>query len=270
MTLAAGFRERLAESAAANRSQLVVGLDVTPESLPAHLSRDAHGVLTFNRAVVESTADLVSGYKLNFAFFQALGAEGWEVLYATRRLIPRRLLTIADAKLGDIGNSSKLYAKAVFGDLDFDAVTLSPYVGREGLQPFLDQASKGSFILCRTSNRDGSLQDVETGGASLYERVASTVAEWGPNAGLVVGATDIGALRRVRELAPEAPLLVPGVGAQGGNLEATIDSLRGGGPALIAMSRAVILSSGGPDFATAARDAAERFARAMPAEWAAA
>lgn len=220
--------------------------------------QSSEGVLRFNRAIIDATQDLVLGYKLNLAFFESLGDAGWSTLRKTRQSVPDALLTIADAKFGDIGSSSRLYASAVFEDLRFDSVTLSPYVGREGLAPFLANETKAGFVLCRTSNRDESFQQLDIDGRPMYERVAEAVSTWGANAGLVVGATDLAALAAVRKLAPRVPLLVPGIGAQGATAEATMAAAvdADGGNALIAVSRAVIYASSDSEFAKAARGAA--------------
>jgi orotidine-5'-phosphate decarboxylase len=249
------FPARLAAAASRNNSWLMIGLDPVLERLPDGFSRDPNGALEFNRRIIEATRDLVIGYKPNFAFYEAMGPAGWDVLAKTREAIPPDLIALADAKRGDIGNTSEMYARAIFDRLGFDAVTLSPYTGREGLQPFLNRRGRGAFILCRTSNRDG-IQDVKTDlGAPVYEMVARSAAGWGDDVGLVVGATDIDALRRIRAIAPRTPLLIPGVGAQGGALEeaftAGIDA--DGGNALISVSRSVLYASSGADFAEVAR-----------------
>jgi orotidine-5'-phosphate decarboxylase len=248
---------RLNSAAAINGSWLMVGLDPVVAQLPEGISRDARGVVEFNRQIIEATSDLVMGYKPNAAFYEVLGAAGWEGLQRTREFIPRPLFALLDAKRGDIGSTSEMYAEAAFETHDFDAVTVQPYVGREGVEPFLTRPDRGAFVLCRTSNRDPSFQDlrVEPGSTPLYETVATTASAWGVNVGLVIGATDTEALARVRGLCPTVPFLVPGSGTQGGSLwdafAAGMDATHGG--AILSLSRSVIFASSGRDFASAAR-----------------
>jgi orotidine-5'-phosphate decarboxylase len=256
------FRARLNQAARTNDSWLVIGLDPMIELLPRSLSRDPAGVLEFNRRLIAATGDVVAGYKLNFAFYEALGAAGWALLGETRELIPANLVAIADAKRGDVRHSAEMYARSILDQLGFDAVTVSPYVGFEGLEPFLSRRSKGVFVVCRTSNRDGFVQDMATTAGPVHEQVAKTAATWGNNAGLVAGATDTAALLRIRSLAPGVPFLVPGVGVQGGNVEhaahAALDY--SGGNALISCSRSIIYSSPHSDFDQAARIQAQAMA----------
>jgi orotidine-5'-phosphate decarboxylase len=264
---AANFRDRLQSFARTNSSWLIVGLDPEPSRLPDGFSRDASGILSFNQELIAATRDHVLGYKLNFGFYESLGAEGWRTLSATRDAIPASLIAIADAKRGDIAETSRMYARAIFDQLGFDAVTLSPYVGRSGLDPFLEYEERGSFVLCRTSNRDSSFQTAATSEGPLYESVARKASNWGPNVGLVVGATDIDALRRVRTLAPDAPFLVPGVGAQGGSIEEAFRSAADvdGRNALLSASRSIMYASSGGDFAAAAARQAENLHQAVTA-----
>ncbi|SRR5579884_363264 len=258
----ANFAERLDFVHSSRRSLLLVGLDPLVERLPAGLSRDASGVTRFLREIIEACSPYAIGFKTNFAFFERLGAPGWRALEQTRRAIPEGHLAVADAKRGDIGDSSEMYAQAIFDAMDFHAVTVSPWTGKEGLFPFLQRADRCSFVLCRTSNRDPSFQEITVDGRPLYEIVAETAAAWSQNVGLVVGATDVEALRRVRAGLPDTALLVPGVGVQGGDLRsavrASVDS--GGGKALISASRSILYASDGSDFAQAAAMEAERIA----------
>lgn len=259
------FRDRLVEFAHVNASWLVVGLDPEPSRLPDGFSRDAHGIVSFNRELIAATQQFALGYKLNFAFYESLGRASWNALEATRSAIPASLMAIADAKRGDIADTSRLYADAIFNQLGFDAVTLSPYVGREGLMPFLDYQERGSFVLCRTSNREASFQTARVGNETLFESVARTATGWGQNVGLVVGATDMDALRRVRSIVNDRPLLVPGVGAQGATIEDAFRSATdaSGRNAMISASRSIIYASGGSDFASAAALQAEALRTAM-------
>lgn len=249
------FVDRLRSACEVNRSWLLVGLDPDLSTLPAGITRDVHGVMEFNQRVVEATRDHVIGYKLNFAFYEALGSEGWQALERTRRLIPPSLIAVADAKRGDIGNAAEMYARAIFDNMEFDAATITPYVGLEGLRPFLERRGKGSFIVCRTSNRDSSVQELSTAGGPVFQRVAEMAGTWGDNAGLVMGATDLEALAAIRQLLPDVPFLVPGIGAQGGNLERAVQAAMdaSGGNALMSSSRSVIYASSNSDFEEAAR-----------------
>jgi orotidine-5'-phosphate decarboxylase len=218
-------------------------------------------VVDFCRAIVDSTADAAACYKINFAFFEVLGPGGWEAIERVRRSIPDEIPVIADAKRGDIGNTSHAYADAILRVLDFDAVTVSPYMGHDSLTPFLQYPGKSILVLCRTSNPGAvDLQELDVAGSPLYLVVArKALALSGPGeVGLVVGATAPAALRAVRALSADVILLVPGVGAQGAK---AADAVRAGANdqgknALITVSREVMYASSLADFATAARDAA--------------
>ena len=247
-----------------SRSLLCVGLDPDPSLMPVE------SVLEFNRAIVDATADLVCAYKPNLAFYEALGIEGLEALRATLRHIRKaapHVVTIGDCKRGDIGSTARAYAKAMFEVWGFDAVTVSPYLGEDSVEPFLEYEERGVFLLCRTSNpgsRDfQALKTLcEAGERPLYEHVAREASRWNNrgNMGLVVGATHVEELRAVRQLCPALPFLVPGVGAQGGDLEATVryGTDQRGRLAIISASRSVIYASPGADFAAAARREATR------------
>ncbi len=253
------FLEKLLAASATNRSPLCIGLDPDLERLPEHLPRTAEGVVMFNQAIIAATADLVCAYKPNIAFYEALGPGGWEVLQATLQAVPAHIPTILDAKRGDIGSTAQAYARAAFDELNADAITLSPYLGGDALAPFLERKERGCFILCRTSNPGGGdLQSqLLASGEPLYAYVARLAAErWNEhgNCGLVVGATYPGELAAVRAICPGLPLLVPGVGAQGGDLAAALAA--GGQRPIISVSRAVIYAGAGVDFAAQARQAA--------------
>ena len=255
------FLEKLAGATRAHSSLLCVGLDVSLDSLPEGLPRTPAGVVEFNRAIVEATADLVCAYKPNLAFYEALGPAGLEALLETRELIPPEIPVIADAKRGDVGHTASAYARALFDFYSFDAVTASPYLGRDALEPFLERAERGVFVLCRTSNPGArDLQDLVVGGEPLYRVVARLVGEWNRhgNAGLVVGATYPREIAEVRAIAPTLPLLIPGVGAQAGDLAAAVRAGidANGELAIVNSSRQVLYASSGRDFAAAARAAA--------------
>jgi orotidine-5'-phosphate decarboxylase len=220
-------------------------------------------VLRFNKAIIEATCDLVCAYKPNLAFYEALGAEGLAILEKTIKYIPDDIPVIGDAKRGDIGNTAKAYAKALFSVLGFDAATVNPYLGFDSIEPFINYQDKGVFILCRTSNRGATdFQNLCTNGLPLYEAVAQKAKEWNihGNIGLVVGATYPEELKRVRSICPEMPLLIPGIGAQGGDLASAVgygmDAL--GEKAIINVSRQILYASKEKDFAQAARNVAEK------------
>ncbi len=253
------FMEKLTSAARKNRSLLCVGLDPDPELMPAKV-----GVFEFNKAIIDATSDLVCAYKPNFAFYEALGNEGLDALKRTVDYLPENIPTIADAKRGDTGNTAKAYAKAIFSYLNFDATTVSPYLGFDSIEPFIQYRDKGVFILCRTSNA-GAIDfqalrcKIESGYRPLFEIVALRASQWNThgNIGLVVGATYPEELRLIRQSHPDMPLLIPGIGAQGGDLALTV---RYGGDAqgekaIINSSRQIIYASRGKDFAEAARQA---------------
>jgi orotidine-5'-phosphate decarboxylase len=259
------FLDSLLETGRRNRSLLCVGLDPSTRKLPAVLRSAADPTYAFCMAIMEATADLVCAFKPNIAFFEALGPAGMETL---RRLIaerPRDVPVILDAKRGDMGSTAEAYAEAVFDRLGADAVTLSPYLGSDALAPFLRYADKGCIVLCKTSNPGSAdLQELElaTGGPLFLEVARRARDDWNGNGnlGLVVGATYPGVLAQVRALCPDLPLLVPGVGAQGGELaaatRASVD--RHGERTIISASRSILYAGHGADFADAARQEALR------------
>ncbi len=262
MTIIGTFVDRLQATAVAKRSWLCVGLDVVVDRLPAGLPRDAGGVRQFISAVVESTSDLVCAYKPNFSFFEAMGVEGWSILHDLRELVPEDILLIADAKRGDIDSSAEAYARAILDRMGFDAITVNPYVGGDCVAPFLDRADRGVFVLTRSSNPGANeFQDLMVENEPLYLTVANRVVSWNRhgNCGLVVGATYPKELADVRKRAPALPILIPGVGAQAGDLEAAVRAgqSEAGGLALINASRSVIYAGSGTNFRTAVREAAE-------------
>lgn len=259
------FSRRLEAAQRACRSVLCVGLDPDPDRLPAPFRNVPlpEAIGRFTAAIIDATAGLAAAYKLNLAFFEILGAEGWRVLERTLARIPDDVLTIADAKRGDIGNSARFYARALFEELPFDAVTVAPYMGEDSVAPFLEHPGRAAFVLARTSNPGAAdFQELEVDGERLYERVARSVAAWGNRAageaGLVVGATDVEPLARLRKLCPTLPFLIPGVGTQGGDARAVLDAAQtAAGAVLVNSSRQILYASDGSDFeAAAAREAA--------------
>jgi orotidine-5'-phosphate decarboxylase len=262
-------RSELAQATQQNQSLLCVGLDPEPARLPTHLQQHPDGVYHFCKEIIEATTPYAIAYKINFAFFEAIGLGGWELLWRVRQLIPANTLAIADAKRGDIGNSSSAYARAIFEDMAFDAVTLSPYMGQDSIAPFLAYPGKWVFLLALTSNPgavDFQLQAM--GERRLFEQVVHTAERW-PRAaelGYVAGATQAPHLAAIRALAPKAWLLVPGVGAQGGDLQAVgaAAATREGG-LLINASRSILYAGNGPDYAQLAATEAQRLAKATAA-----
>ena len=257
-------REKLAGAADANRSLLCVGLDPDPARIAGS---DIAGYLC---AVIDATKDLVCAYKPNLAFYEQLGREGYDTLQSVLAHIPEDIVTIADAKRGDVPNTAAAYARALFDDLGFDATTANPYLGADSLAPFLEREDKLTIIVCRTSNPGArDLQDLPVGesGRPLYEAVAELAKTWDTrgNAGLVVGATYPDELRRVRQICPEMPILLPGIGPQEGDLGRSLDAgLDAQGAGLIVnASRAVLYASSGADFADAARREAEALRSAI-------
>jgi orotidine-5'-phosphate decarboxylase len=254
------FADRLAGLCRERGSHVCIGLDPLLDRLPAAVRGKPDAVFAFNRAIVDATIDLTPVYKPNLAFYEVLGLEGWTSLKRTVDYIAGRAIVLADAKRGDIESTQVAYARAMFEVFGFDACTVSVYPGFDAAKPFLEYADRGVFVLCRTSNRSGDeLQNLLVDGRPLYERVADLAVGWNAqgNCGLVVGATYPAELAAVRGIAPDLPILIPGVGAQGGDVEA---SARGaaGGPFVMNSSRGIIYASSGDDFAEAARAAAVR------------
>jgi len=254
------FIEKLTKAAQKNKSLLCVGLDPDPALMP-----DKIGIFEFNKAIIDATSDLVCAYKPNFAFYEALGNEGLDALRRTVDHIPDDIPVIGDAKRGDIGNTAKAYAKAIFSDFNFDAATVNPYLGFDSVEPFIQYHDRGVFILCRTSNAGAvdfqSLRcEVDGDSRLLFEIVAQKVSQWNTygNLGLVVGATYPEELRIIRQNHPDMPVLIPGVGTQGGELSLVVryGVDKQGQKAIINSSRQIIYASREKDFADAARRAA--------------
>jgi orotidine-5'-phosphate decarboxylase len=257
------FTTSLARAAQQNDSMLCVGLDPDPAKFPGDWKGDAGRIHDFCAAIVDATKDLVIAFKPQIAYFAAHSAElQLERLIAHIRRVAPEVPVILDAKRGDIGSTAEQYAREAFERYGADAVTLSPFMGFDSIEPYLRYPGRGAILLCRTSNAGGSDLQAQrlAGGELLYERIARLAAtEWnaGGQLGLVVGATFPAELARVRELAPTLPLLVPGVGAQGGDAAATVRAAwRPGAPVIVNSSRAVLYASSGADFAEAARHAA--------------
>lgn len=255
------FIQKLQNASRENNSFLCVGLDPDPHLMPVNTT-----INEFILQIVEATNDLVCAYKINFAFFEAMGEAGFSHLNFARTCIPEKIPVIADAKRADIGNTSRAYAEAVFEVLNFDAITVNPYMGFDSLQPFISYTDRGVFILCRTSNPGaGDFQDlpVTSNGETLplYRQVSRKAKSWNQygNIGLVVGATWPEEIKEIREENPDMPLLVPGVGTQGGSVELVSRYAIGpeGKMAIINSSRSIIHASFESNFGNLARAKAE-------------
>jgi orotidine-5'-phosphate decarboxylase len=258
------FLDMLRAATERNHSLLCVGLDPEPEKLPLHWRGDASKLLDFCVAIVDATADLVCAFKPQIAYFAAHGAEAQlEKLMAHIRAVAPQVPVILDAKRGDIGSTAEQYAKEAFVRYGADAVTLSPFMGFDSITPYLKYEGKGAFLLCRTSNPGGDDLQAQTladvaGQPAVFEHIARLAqGPWNTNGqlGLVVGATRPQEIERVRAVAPTLPLLIPGVGAQGGDAVATVRAAQGG-PMVINSSRAILYAGSDADFASAARAAA--------------
>ncbi|NOZ62634.1 MAG: orotidine-5'-phosphate decarboxylase [Calditrichaeota bacterium] len=255
------FNKKLDQICQGKNSLVCVGIDVDLEKVPPFIAREKNALVKFSKVIIDATLPFAAAYKINTAFFEAYGAEGWKAMAEIAEYLPDDVIKVADAKRGDIGNTSRRYARAFFEKLPFDAITVSPYLGFDSVAPFLEQKEKGAFVLCHTTNKGAEdFQRVSDGQNQLYEIVAAKVQSWNAldNCGLVVGATYPEQMREVRALAPELPFLVPGLGAQGGDYElavsyATDENGRG---AIFNASRSILYASSGKDFAERAEEAA--------------
>ena len=251
------FKQKLAAISHNNNSLVCIGLDVDREKMPKFLFESSkHPYLEFNKSIIDSTKDLVCAYKLNMAFYEVLGTEGFELLKKTIKHIPKDVVVILDGKRNDIGNTARKYAQTLFETLSADAITVNPYLGKDGVAPFLEYKDKCSFILCRTSNASaGDFQDLAVSETPLYQIVAKKIKEWNENdnCGAVVGATYPEELKTIRSiLGDEIPILIPGIGKQGGDVEKTIKNGTNskGKMAVINSSRGIIFAGDDEDFAT--------------------
>ncbi len=264
------FLTRLRDIQSRTHSALCVGLDPVVERLPAPLQRLPlkERLLIFNRAIIEATYPYTSAYKINLAFFEVHGHEGWKVLEQTRALIPSDRLVILDAKRGDIGHSATFYARTLFEHLEGDACTVSPYMGADSVQPFLAYPGRAAFILALTSNPGSAdLQQQFIGNIPVFLYVAKKVAEWQKNmpgtAGLVAGATQEAHLLHLHaHTEPRCPFLIPGIGAQGGNISA-VHALLQTRPVLVSSSRQILYARTDAQFAEAAATEARRLAELL-------
>lgn len=261
--------EQLAEQIKSKRTYLCVGLDSDIQKIPKHLMDDEDPVFAFNKAIIDATLPYCVAYKINTAFYESRGLNGWASLEKTIRYIPATHFRIADAKRGDIGNTSSQYAIAFLQHLPFDAITVAPYMGEDSVKPFLQFEGKWAIVLGLTSNpgaQDFELNELADGNGRLYEKVIRTVAGWGTihNTMFVVGATRAEEFTNLRRIAPHHFFLVPGVGAQGGSLkdisEKAINEHVG---ILVNSSRDIIFASSGTDFSIAAEKKAQSYAVEM-------
>ncbi|MCX2839390.1 orotidine-5'-phosphate decarboxylase [Salinimicrobium sp. MT39] len=261
---------QLTEQIRLKKSFLCVGLDVDLEKIPQHLLKEEDPVFAFNKAIIDATHHLAVAYKPNLAFYEAHGIKGWKALEKTINYLNENhpdIFTIADAKRGDIGNTSGMYAKAFFEDLQFDSVTVAPYMGKDSVEPFLAYEDKHTILLALTSNAGAyDFQTQTINGEELYKEVIKTSKKWnnGQNLMYVVGATKAEFLKDIRKIIPESFLLVPGVGAQGGSLEEVCKfGMNRNVGLLVNASRAIIYASEGMDFAEAAAAEAEKLQQEM-------
>jgi len=251
------FKQKLTAISHNNNSLVCIGLDVDKEKMPKFLFESSkHPYLEFNKSIIDSTKDIVCAYKLNMAFYEVLGTEGFELLKKTIKHIPKDVVVILDGKRNDIGNTARKYAQTLFETLSADAITVNPYLGKDGVAPFLEYKDKCSFILCRTSNASaGDFQDLAVSETPLYQIVAKKIKEWNENdnCGAVVGATYPEEVKTIRSiLGDEIPILIPGIGKQGGDVEKTIKNGTNskGKMAVINSSRGIIFAGDDEDFAT--------------------
>ena len=262
-------RAQLVEQIRKKKSYLCVGLDTDLTKIPKHLLAGPDPIFEFNKQIIDATHDFTVAYKPNLAFYEALGAKGWESLQKTIEYIPKGIFTIADAKRGDIGNSSSLYAKAFFEQMNFDALTVAPYMGEDSVKPFFEFKNKWVILLAHTSNSgsaDFQLLESKQSGRRLYEEVIVKSGQWGTpdNLMYVVGATRADKVSEIRKLAPDHFFLVPGIGAQGGDLEmVSRHGMNKDCGLLVNSARAIIYSSSGKDFASAAGKEAKNLKLAM-------
>ena len=267
-------RKQLIEQIQLKKSYLCVGLDTDFTKIPKHLQSHPDAIFEFNKAIIDATKDLCVAYKINTAFYEAMGLKGWEAMEKTVNYIPGECFTIADAKRGDIGNTSTQYAKAFFETLPFDSVTVAPYMGEDSVKPFLQFENKWAIVLGLTSNPGSEdfeqrllfSEDTSQGKEFLYESVLRKVSNWGTPANLmfVVGATKASGLTDIRKIIPDHFLLVPGVGFQGGSLEEVSKyGMNKDCGLLVNASRAIIYASEKEDFAAEARAIALQYQKEM-------
>jgi orotidine 5'-phosphate decarboxylase subfamily 2 len=256
------FKEKLEKIVDKNNSILSVGLDIDKQKMPNFLFKDEKDpYFSFITSIIDSTKDAVCAYKINMAFYEYLGMNGIDLLERTIDYIPNGIILILDGKRNDIGNTARMYASSLFEYYNADAITVNPYLGYDGIKPFLEYKEKCNFILCRTSNKSaGDFQDLKSGNVPLYQNVGKKIKEWNSNdnCGAVVGATYLEELKIIRKiLGDEIPLLIPGVGKQGGDVEKTVKfgTNKNGKMAIINSSRGIIYAGNNEDYMEKVHDA---------------
>ena len=266
-------RNTLVEQIKTKKTYLCVGLDTDFDKIPKHLQQNKNAIVDFNKAIIDATKEYCVSYKINTAFYEALGSKGWDAMEETVNYIPSTHFKIADAKRGDIGNTSSQYAKAFFETLKFDAITVAPYMGEDSIRPFLEYENKCTIVLGLTSNKGANdfemlnvndlvREDTNQGGKKLYETVIEKVSKWGNENNLmfVTGATQATELENIRKYIPNNFLLVPGVGFQGGSLaEVSKYGMNKDCGLLVNASRAIIYAGSGENFASEAAEIAKQY-----------
>ncbi len=260
-------RAALVEIIRRKKSVLCVGLDTDLSKIPAHLIGEEDPAFAFNKAIIDATKEFAVAYKINTAFYEAQGIRGWQTMQRTLEYIPKDIFTIADAKRGDIGNTSEQYAKTFFETYPYDSVTVAPYMGEDSVRPFLGFEGKWAIVLGLTSNAGSADFQLQPSGEGLmYERVLRTVASWGTpeNTMFVIGATRKEQLQHVRGMLPEHFFLIPGVGAQGGDVPTVCrNAMNNDGGILINVSRGIIYASRERNFEEAVAEAAANYQKEM-------
>ena len=263
-------RSQLFQNIQSKQSFLCVGLDTDINKIPKHLLSKEDPIFEFNKAIIDATLPFAVAYKPNIAFYEAHGSLGWKSLQKTIDYIPDNIFTIADAKRGDIGNTSRMYARAFFEQMNFDSITVAPYMGSDSIKPFLEFDDKWVMLLAATSN-DGSkdFQDLTVEGKKLYEFIITKSQKWGSSDNMmyVVGATRPESLKEIRKIIPNHFLLIPGIGAQGGSLREVCQAgMTNQCGLLVNSSRGIIYASDGEDFAESAAKEAKKIQEEMAKE----
>ncbi|HMN32002.1 MAG: orotidine-5'-phosphate decarboxylase [Chitinophagaceae bacterium] len=260
-------RANLVNQIKEKKSFLCIGLDTDISKIPSFLLKEKDPIFEFNKQIIDSTKDICVSYKINTAFYEANGVDGWQSMQKTIDYIPKNIFTIADAKRGDIGNTSTQYAKAFFQNMNFDSVTVAPYMGKDSVSPFLQFEGKWAIVLGLTSNEGAfDFQYLKQNDVFLFESVIKKVSEWGNEQNLmfVIGATQTEQLQRIRQIIPRHFLLIPGVGTQGGSLQQVCQyGMNEDFGILINVSRQIIYASNQEDFAAKAHEAALKFKKEM-------